>query len=1071
MDIVFLIYGTALLLLGTAILVQPRQDSAFALSKILWLLACFALLHGINEWLHMWQLIHGSGKATDMVSLALLFISFSFLFEFGRRVVLLTNTDSAAQPTCRNRFLCWPIYALLTGMFILAGLIHDNILVDLRIWVRYLLGFPGAVLTGVGFLLYYRAEKHRLVQLRVKRYFALAGVTFISYGVFGGLIGPPAHYFPANFLNHNTFQEAFHAPVQLFRAVCAALAAFAVIKILRIFHWEKTQRLSEALESAQANATRFKNLVESSSDWVWEVDTRGTYTYVSPKIKDVLGYTPEEVLGKTPFELMPQDEAERVKVIFASVVASRRPCFGIDNTNRHKDGRLVMLETNCVPVFGPDGELLGYRGMDRDITERKKAEIALRQSEERLAEAQRIANMGSWDWDIAHSDLHWSDEIYRIFGLSPEQFGATYEAFLDVVHPDDRDRVQQAVKEALDRSNPYYVEHRIVRPDGSKGVVQERGEVTFDVDGRPIRMVGTVQDITERKAAEQKLRQAASVFENTNEGVIITGSDLRIEAVNEAFTRITGYTEAEALGKTTSFLKSGRHTTDFYQAMWDTLNSTGRWQGEIWNRTKAGIAYPEWLNISEVRDENNAIINYIGVFSDISALRASQDKLEYAAHHDALTGLPNRTLFRDRLEQVLVRSHRHDEGVALLFIDLDRFKVINDTLGHEVGDLMLQEVARRLSACMREEDTVARMGGDEFVVIQQEVRQPADAALLASRLLAEVSRPMLIAGHDLVAGLSIGVSLYPQHGGNITTLLKNADAAMYRAKDMGRNCYQFFADEMTTAGLEQLELENDLRLALERGELFLQYQPQIDLKTGQVTGVEALIRWQHPRQGLICPARFIPIAEDIGLIGVIGEWVLRTACIEAKAWQIAGLSPVRVAVNVSGRQVSQGLVCDKVKAALTESGLAPSFLEIEVTESVLMKDADRAVSTLNSLKALGVTLAIDDFGTGYSSLSYLKRFPLDKIKIDKSFVDGLPEEADDAAIATAIIAMAHSLKRKVIAEGVETEAQRDFLHAHGCDEIQGYLQSKPLGAQEIIEYLRSGSNHFVQSVLPSFETD
>jgi len=364
---------------------------------------------------------------------------------------------------------------------------------------------------------------------------------------------------------------------------------------------------------------------------------------------------------------------------------------------------------------------------------------------------------------------------------------------------------------------------------------------------------------------------------------------------------------------------------------------------------------------------------------------------------------------------------------------------------------------------LREEDTIARMGGDEFVVIQQGIAQPSEAGLLATRLLQQVSQSLILAGHNVVVGASVGISVYPQDGEEISALLKNADTAMYRAKEQGRNCFQYYSSEMSTAGLEHLELESDLRHALERGEFLLHYQPQVDIKSGKIIGAEALIRWQHPDRGMISPAVFIPVAEDIGLIGPIGEWVLHTACAEAKAWQLAGLPSVRVAVNVSGRQISNDHVVDKVVAALKGSNLAPEFLEIEVTESVVMRDATRAISTLNALKNLGVALSIDDFGTGYSSLGYLKRFPLDKLKIDKSFVDGLPTNEDDAAIANAIIAMSHSLRLTVIAEGVETEAQLGFLRAHGCDEMQGYLFSKPLPAQQFTDLLRSTPSFVVST--------
>jgi diguanylate cyclase (GGDEF)-like protein/PAS domain S-box-containing protein len=842
-------------------------------------------------------------------------------------------------------------------------------------------------------------------------------------------------------------------------AFFAALAAVLGGGLFGIFYL-LARRVEQRLAVSQAQLTkseaRFRVLVESSSDLVWEVDARGTYTYVSPKISDLLGFTPEEVIGRTPFDLMPPGEAERVRSLFDALAASGKAAYGIENVNRHKDGRLVVLETNAVPVFDAAGVLVGYRGMDRDITGRRQAEGALRQSQKNLAEAQRIASLGSWEWDIAGGELRWSDEFYHIFGLPLEGFGATYAAFLEAVHPDDRARVEHAVNAAL-AGWPYDIEHRIVRPDGSERVLHERGEVSFDADRRPVRMVGTGQDITERKAAELRLRQAAKVFENTSEGVMITGPDKRIVAVNLAFSRITGYSEDEVRGREPNLLRSGRHDEAFYRAMWSAITGTERWQGEIWNRRKDGGEYPEWLNISVVRDDAGAIINYIGVFSDISSIKQAQDKLEYTAHHDALTGLPNRLLFRDRMEQALAVSRRSHEGVALLFIDLDRFKLINDTLGHEAGDLLLQAVAQRLTACMREEDTVARMGGDEFVVIQKGVARPEDAVLLAARMLAAVSRPLTIAGHEIVVSLSVGISLYPQDGDNASTLLKHADAAMYRAKEKGRNGYQYYSDEMSQAGVERLELESDLCQALERGELRVHYQPQVELASGHIVGAEALVRWQHATRGMISPAVFIPMAEDNGMIGPIGEWVLETACADARAWQLAGLPPLRVAVNVSGRQIGNDHVVDKVAAALEHSGLAPEWLEIEVTESVVMQDAARAISTLSALREMGVTLAIDDFGTGYSSLSYLKRFPVHKLKIDKSFIDGLEGSPDDAAIAMAIIVMAHSLRHTVIAEGVETAAQVEVLRAYGCDEMQGYHFSRPLPAEDFAALLRTAS--------------
>jgi diguanylate cyclase (GGDEF)-like protein/PAS domain S-box-containing protein len=808
-----------------------------------------------------------------------------------------------------------------------------------------------------------------------------------------------------------------------------------------------------AAEALRASEHRFRDLVEFSSDWVWEVDAQARYIYASPKVKELLGYAPEEIIGKTPFDLMPAEEAERVGIIFAEIAKSQRPFAALENVNRHKDGRLVVLETSGVPVFD-GGELVGFRGVDRDITERKQSDAVLKRSQASLLEAQRIAKLGNWEWDIVNDKLYWSDEIYRIFGLVPEQFKATYDAFLASVHPGDRDTVCKTVEDTLATGKPYALDHRVIHPDGRELIVHERAEVTFDKNGAPILMQGTVQDITERKQAEIKLRQAARVFESTNEGVVVTDPEQKIVAINSAFTRITGYCEEEVLGKVPTFLQSGRHQQVFYRQMWTSINATDQWQGEIWNRRKNGEIFPEWLNISVVRGEAGELLNYVGVFSDITTIKQSAQQLEYLANHDPLTGLPNRALFTDRLESAIARARRHCNHVALLFIDVDRFKVVNDTLGHHIGDQLLKCVAERISRCVRDEDTVTRIGGDEFTVIQEGDPHPEAAAVLARRILKRLARPLLLEQHEIIVSASIGISMYPEDSDDAVTLIKNADAAMYQAKELGRNGYQYYSPEMTAAGSERLKLEGALHYALERNEFLLHYQPQIDVHSGRIIGVEALLRWQHPQLGMVPPMQFIPLAEDTGLIGPIGAWVLQTACKQAKAWQTAGLPPIKIAVNVSGRQISHDHVVDKVQTALAVSGLDSRYLDIEVTESILMEDTERAIMTLNALKQAGVSLSIDDFGTGYSSLSYLKRFPINKLKIDKTFVDGLPDNKDDTAITQAIIAMAHSLGLSVVAEGVETSAQLEFLRTLKCKEVQGYFFSKPLPAQELEQLLR-----------------
>jgi diguanylate cyclase (GGDEF)-like protein/PAS domain S-box-containing protein len=545
------------------------------------------------------------------------------------------------------------------------------------------------------------------------------------------------------------------------------------------------------------------------------------------------------------------------------------------------------------------------------------------------------------------------------------------------------------------------------------------------------------------------------------------GLDTLIVSVNPAFCAITGYRHEEILGRTPKFLQSGRHDAAFYSAMWREIEQAGHWRGEIWDRRKNGEIYPELLSISVVKDAAGTTTHYVGVCTDISSLKQYEARLQHQAHHDALTGLPNRALFQDRFRETLGRARRHRSEAAVLVLDLDRFKNINDSLGHALGDLLLQAVAQRLTASVREVDTVARFGGDEFAVLLDTMENGQKAGHVAQKLVDALAHPFQLGGHELYISASIGIGCYPQDGTDAEVLFKNADTAMYRAKAEGRNNYQYFSAEMNARALENLQMSNHLRQALERDEFQLHYQPHVELQSGRVSGAEALIRWRHPALGMIPPAKFIPLAEETGLIEPIGEWVLKAACRQMRAWQDAGLPLQRIAVNLSARQFRHPELVRRIAGILEETRLPARHLELEVTESMVMQNPENAAAVLSELRAMGISIAVDDFGTGYSSLSYLKRFPIHFLKIDRSFVSGIPQDADDAAITKGIIALARSLNLKLIAEGVETAEQREFLKRSGCDEGQGYLFSKPVPAADIERLLRSPAAHASADLAPA----
>ena len=561
-------------------------------------------------------------------------------------------------------------------------------------------------------------------------------------------------------------------------------------------------------------------------------------------------------------------------------------------------------------------------------------------------------------------------------------------------------------------------------------------------------MLTMARDITERHLMQEKLQQAATVFESTAEAVLITDTRQRISAVNRAFTEITGYAEAEAIGQTPRLLSSGRHDSAFFIAMWHQLADEGHWQGEIYNRRKSGETFPCWLTISAVRNPEGVITHFVAVAADISSLKHAQARLDYQAHHDPLTGLPNRTLFESRLAQALENLEDARSQGAVLFLDLDRFKHINDSLGHPVGDLLLKGIAKRLKEQVRDIDTVARLGGDEFIILLPGLHSAADAQHIATKILAAFTEPFQAGEHEFFTSTSIGISLYPADGADVATLVKNADAALYRSKAKGRNRVECYTRDLTAQASARVALEHELRRAIERDELSLSYQPKFSLTTQRLVGAEALIRWYHPQLGEVPPERFIPLAEENGMILQLGDWVIEQACAQLREWNRRYQPFGPLAVNLAGAQLRQPNLLKRIEQLLSQYHLEPGYLQLEITENFIMSQAEEALTVLHQLKRLGVQLAIDDFGTGYSSLSYLKRLPLDILKIDQSFVRGLPSDPHDVAIVRAIIALGRSMQLTVIAEGVENQAQQAFLAAEGCEQIQGYIVSLPLTPEE-----------------------
>jgi len=669
------------------------------------------------------------------------------------------------------------------------------------------------------------------------------------------------------------------------------------------------------------------------------------------------------------------------------------------------------------------------------------------------------SSTGSWEYDPEHQQLNCSPEYFSMLGYRAEEFSAETEQNLqqlwaELLHPADRDKAKAVFEQYLasEQTELYQNHFRMRHKHGHWVWILSRGRSIVTEQGKKL-TVGTHIDISDRKESELKLQLLARLFEQSSEGLLITNAQQQVVMVNQAFCSISGYQAEEVIGKDPRILSSGKHDKNFYQQMWHAIAEHGVWKGEIWNKRKDGSLYPEWLSISKIEGPEPGEIYYVGLFRDISQYKEDEAQIRFLAQYDPLTELPNRALLLDRTEQALAVAKDQQQQLALLFIDVDRFKQINDSLGHQTGDQLLIQIARRLTSLCRPEDTLCRLSSDEFVLLRPNTHAEM-AAELAERILPLMLTPYQVSGHELVLSASIGIAVFPQDGQSFHELYRHADIAMYRAKENGRNTYCFFTSEMQRYHARHLLLENALRRAIENNELSLVYQPQYSLQQQKLTGFEALLRWQHPELGFISPGEFIPLAERSGLVIPLGEWVLKTALAERASWQQLTSEPLTVAINLSPIQFRQPGLLTLIDSLLQASQLPAEMLELEITESAMVEDPAHAASLLDAFRQRGLRIAVDDFGTGYSSLSYLKRFALHKLKIDQSFVRDLLSDADDRAIVQAIISMAHSLELETIAEGVETAAQQALLQQLGCQAIQGYHYGKPLPAEQARAFIK-----------------
>lgn len=808
---------------------------------------------------------------------------------------------------------------------------------------------------------------------------------------------------------------------------------------------ERRRMLEAALHE---NRQRLSTALSNIPAVVWVTDLAGRFTLLEGKGSSPLGESAQRWLGQSVFTDFPEP--------CPLADAVRDALAGRENvSSANSDGR--TFQTFSTPLRELDGAIVGALGVSLDVSEREQIKQLqrFRAALEAAAEGIFLVNRSTLRF------IDFNETGRRMLGHAREELLklGPLETIVDI----DRQELGAAYDALFERSPGANVpdpELRLMRRKDGSLFPAEVVRRAFSSDGERL-IVSAVRDISAQVATQERLKLAYKVLDTISEGVLITDARGRIVWVNPSFERLTGYSARRVFGHTPAMLKSERHDTAFYQSIYATLIRAGAWHGEVWTRTKAGTVMPHRVGIATMRDDLGQTVNFVGIFSDISLEKHAEQRIQFLATHDPLTDLPNRTLFWEEMQGTLLRAKRDRSSVAVFFIDLDEFKRTNDTLGHLAGDEVLKAVAQRLRAALRETDLIGRLGGDEFAVAVEQLTDPREVEPVAHKILRAIAQPLKLSdGNEIGVTPSIGISLFPRDGKDVETLLKHSDVAMYRAKADGRNCYRFFSFEMTRHHLENLRMEMALRRALDAQELRLSYQPRVDVRSGALVGIEALVRWNHAEFGEIPVERLIRLAEETGLIYPLGEWVLRTACIQTKEWLESGLEIARVAVNVSARQFRDPSLIERVTAVLSASRLEPERLEIEVTESSVMTDVEIAARVLAALASLGIHLTLDDFGTGHSSLAYLQRFPIGSIKIDRSFVAEIESDRNRAQLTHAVITLGHSLGLRVVAEGVETRGQLRFLQERRCDEMQGYLVAAPMPADRFVEWLSRRATAF-----------